>query len=428
MTIVAAASAPGHAPRAVVRVAGDLAPIASIVRPLPDHRGVARALVDLGSARLPCLALRFVAPGSYTGEDAIELLVPGSPAVVDRVLAALLAQPGVRPAEPGEFSARAFLAGRLTIDEAHGVEATISAQSAEQLEAARRLLDGSLGRRALGWSDRLAHALAMVEAGIDFADQEDVTAIEPADLRALLEPIDASIAAELGASAGVERAIATPRAILAGVPSAGKSTLFNALLGRRRVLVAADPGTTRDVIVEPIELAPGLVIELADAAGLDASDSAAQRAALRAIDEADIVLWCDESGRFAEPPQSRGVVIRVRTKADRPVTGDPAGGVRPVVEVCGLTGAGLATLRAALQRAADSLRPASGLPHSVAAALASVRTALARALSASSIPGAPSELIASELREALDQLGGITGRVDPDTVLGLIFSRFCVGK
>lgn len=425
MTIVAAASAPGHAPRAVVRLAGMLDPVRSIIDPFPAERGVSPVRVDLGGAVLHCLAIRFLAPASYTGDDGIELLVPGSPVVVDRVLAALLACPGVRPAEPGEFSARAFLAGRLSIDRAHGVQATIAAANADQLDAARRLLDGSLGCAARRWSERLASTLALVEAGIDFADQEDVVAIEPPALLGMIDELSSAISAELGGAAGGEVRIGTPRIALAGAPSAGKSTLFNAMLGRVRSLVDEAPGTTRDVIIEPIELAPGVTAELVDLAGLDGTDALGQPAALAALDDADIALHCDEHGRFAPLP-TQAVVVPVRTKADRP---SAPGVVAPnIAEVCALTGAGLDDLRARLVDAIGSVSPGTSLPVSVRSSLSGVLRALGEARAAVSTDAVPWELVAGSLRVALDELGTVTGRVDPDTVLGLIFSRFCVGK
>lgn len=420
-TIVARASCLGSGDRAVVRVSGPLDPITHLLAPFPGARGVSLARLDLGTSRLPCLAIRFVAPRSYTGEDSIELLIPGGSAIAERVLAALLACDGVRHAGPGEFSARAYLAGRLTLDEARGVEATIAATSQAQLAAAERLLSGALGNTARGWADRLAHLLALVEAGIDFADQEDVTAIEPEALEAELDELCAAMTCELGSARGAERRAGVPSAVLVGPASAGKSTLFNALLGRRRSVVDPSPGTTRDAIAEPLTLPDGIGIELVDLPGLDGS-AGAQLAQAR-IDSADLRLVCDQFGRFeAGGTAHRGRTIRVLTKADRPHAAVAAG----VLRVCALTGEGLDELRRAMADACRSLAGDDGsLPSSVASRL---RACAGATDAARSMAFGDAELIADRLRAALDELGAVTGRVDPDAVLGLVFSSFCVGK
>ncbi|MEO0632132.1 MAG: GTPase, partial [Planctomycetota bacterium] len=339
-TIAARASSVGSGDRAVIRVSGSLDTISHLFDPPPAARGVERTMLDLGDRRLPCFALRFVAPKSYTGEDGLELLIPGGPAVMDRVVRALMACEGVRPAEPGEFSARAYLAGKLSLDEARGVEATISASSQAQLAAADRLLSGELGRSARLWADHVAHLLALVEAGIDFTDQEDVTAIEPEALAGELESLQAAIESELGADTGSERRAGVPSVVLVGPASAGKSTLVNALLGRRRSITDAQPGTTRDAIAEPLTLPGGIEIELVDLPGLDGSAGA--QLAQQRIDAADVVLACDELGSFEDRSDPR--TIRVRTKADRAAQIDTT----DALAVCGLTGEGLAELKHAI--------------------------------------------------------------------------------
>lgn len=420
-TIVALASAPGPAPRAILRLSGSLEPIASIVGPMPVRRGVAAASVDLGGAALPCLVLRSVAPASYTGEDALELLIPGGPAVIGRVMTALLALPGVRAAEPGEFSARAYLAGKLGLDQAAGVQALIAASSEAQLRAAGSMLDGSFGARARGWSDRAARLLALVEAGIDFTDQEDVTAIAPASLAGACAALADEILSALGAARGRRIESGLPIVAIMGRPSVGKSTLFNALLGRERAVTDAAPGTTRDVLREPLKLLGGVTIELVDLPGLDSGDAAAMHAARRIADEADLCLVCDDLGGFDDIPATGRPALRVRTKSDRVPAAHGA------IGVCGLTGLGLDELREAIARAL-LLGPSaecSPLPVTVAARLVSAESALRRVASA---PDLPAELLALSLRAVLDELGLITGRVGADDVLGLVFSSFCVGK
>lgn len=417
-TIAARASSVGSGDRAVLRVSGPLDTLQHLFDPMPASRGVVRTRLDLGGVSLPCFALRFAAPKSYTGEDGLELLVPGGPAIIDRVMHALLSCEGVRPSEPGEFSARAYLAGRLTLDEARGVEATIAASSHAQLAAADRLLSGELGQAARAWADRIAHLLALVEAGIDFNDQEDVTAIEPEALASELQSLQAELESELGAETGTERRAGVPSVVLVGPASAGKSTLFNALLGKRRSITDAQPGTTRDAIAEPLALPGGIEIELVDLPGLDGSAGA--RLAQQRIDTADVVLACDELGRFEDPSDPRA--IRVRTKADRAAQIDTT----DAMAVCGLTGEGFAELKHAIASACRSLAGDDGsLPMSVAARLRACADAVA---DARAMARGDAELIADRLRLALDELGAVTGRVDADAVLGRVFASFCVGK
>src|SRR5690606_10734140 len=283
---------------------------------------------------LPVLLMTFVGPRSYTGEDAAEFLVPGSPVLLERVLARLASQPGVREAAPGEFSARAYLNEKLTLEQAVGVAALLSAQSEAELAAARGLLEGHAGERYRGWSEELATLLALVEAGIDFTDQEDVVAIAPAELASRLKVLLGQIEGALQAAGGAERPALLPRVVLAGAPNAGKSTLFNALLGRRRAVTSDVAGTTRDVLEETLDLAAeipgGGQILLVDLAGLDAGlttpredvrsqvEAEAQRQARDAIAAADVIVHCDPAGRFVlDLPHAGGArpTIRVRTKA-----------------------------------------------------------------------------------------------------------------
>ncbi len=384
---------------------------------------------------IPCLVLRFVAPASYTGEDAAEVQLPGNPALVERTLARLLAQDGVRLAEPGEFSARAYMNGRLTIAQAEGVAATIAARTAEDLDAARRLLSGCTGERYREWADEIATLLALVEAGVDFADQEHVVPIAPADLIDRLSALVAEIGGELhGESPASLRGSDRAAAALVGPPNAGKSTLFNALLGRRRAVVSDVPGTTRDVLREPLDLSPDAPgapgVDLLDLPGLDAAthgpiDAEAQRAARAALRAADAIIHCDPTGRYApiEDVPAAVPVIRVRTKADLP--GSEHGGL----PVCALDGWNLGPLRRAI---ADSVGVPTGSllsrhRRALALTLRGLEEAGTLVTNDSRSLGAP-ELVADALRAALDAIGELTGRVTPDDVIGRVFASFCVGK
>ncbi|MCC6322006.1 MAG: 50S ribosome-binding GTPase [Phycisphaerales bacterium] len=457
-TIVAVASGWGHSPWGLVRVSGsrvgDL--IAELVDPAAfADRTIVRAGFRLGSGGglLPCWAMRGLGPRTYTGEDALELLVPGNPLVLERVLGRLcgLRGGGVREATPGEFSARAYLNGKLTIEQAEGVAAAIAAQNERQLGSASALLLGQTGARYRAWAEDLATLLALVEAGIDFTDQEDVVPIPPRDLASRLGALRGTIGEVLGGAHGVERASRSPRVVLAGRPNAGKSTLFNALLGRRRAVESPVAGTTRDVLEEPLDLsrdvAGGPMVMLVDVAGLDralavgggAIDAAAQAAAAEAIGRAEVVVLCDPTGRFdlAVParPFAGGerTVIRVRTKADQPLVGS-GGGTDADLHVCALDGWRMPALKRAIADAVWGVEQSDAggwvLPrHRRALAVAAGRIAAAGALIDPAARAlANPETVADELRAALDALGEVTGAISPDDVIGRVFATFCVGK
>jgi len=471
-TIVAVASPAGRSSRAIVRVSGTgVAALCERVLERPAVVGIgANRLRVPGLAAFPVLAIRFEGPRSYTGEDVLELLLPGNPHLVDRVVQSLVALDGspnaagaaglsrMRLAQPGEFTARAYFHGKLTLEQAEGVAATIAARTNEQLEAAALLTSGATGQRYHSIADELAVLLALVESGIDFTDQEDVVPISPAILRRRLEALHNRVVGE-GTSVR-ESGHALPTVALVGAPNAGKSTLFNALLGQTRAIANPTAGTTRDVLAEELDLsrdAPGAgKVVLLDLPGLDEGlaarsgiDRLAQEAASRAIEHADVLVWCDPSGRFdmiAHAPlanvsvSSEGLLrstIRVRTFADRPEAIPAAHSMSDprdaAISVCALDGWNLAALRRTLADVACSANAAN-----VAALLPRHRSVLSRVVEllteaiAAIDPSAHAlrepELIADSLRAALDQMGELAGQISPDEVLGRVFSTFCVGK
>lgn len=455
-TIAAVASGAGRSQRAIIRLSGlGTRAVLDALLESPTHQpGAHRIRLKLGPLRitpdqhnpaapgLPALLLRFNAPHSYTGEDSAEIQLPGNPALTDRLLQTILALEGVRTAQPGEYTARAFLNERLTLDQAEGVQCAIAAASAADLAAADRLLSGETGHAYRELADEIARLLALVEAGIDFTDQEDVVAIEPRKLAHGLRNCLFGIECFIDPTAREARRT-EPRVVLAGPPNAGKSTLFNALLGRRRAVVSDTPGTTRDAIEERANLAPAGPIVLIDLAGLDSAltqrsneDRAAQTAARHAIEHADLIVYCDPTGRFESIPAEGASkpVIRVRTKADRPAAHPEYNAA--ALSVCALDGWNLPALR---QGIADALHGASaganaaGVAPRHQRALRAARDSLVRALTALEPDEhnprlASPEIVAAEMRLTLDAIGEIVGHVTPDDVLGRVFSVFCVGK
>lgn len=449
-TIVARASAPGIGRRAIVRLSGPqtcqaLAAIGIDAAParlalIAKARLPTAARVDGSSSPdvlrlLPVLLITFEPGRSYTGQASAEIVMPNCRLLVERVIDCMCCTDGVRRAEPGEFTARAYLAGRLTLAEAEGVAAKIAAESARQLEAADRLLNGTSGDEYRAWSDAIAQLLALVEAGIDFTDQEDVVPITASALHDRLASLRARIRPLLGTSPASEWAGDRPLAVLIGPPNAGKSTLFNALLGRRRALASDLAGTTRDAIIEPLDLSDvgGPVIDLADLPGLDPDtvtelDRAAQQRALEMIARADILIACDPASRFDLPPTC-ATVIRVRTKSDGHLACPGS-----ELAVCALDGWHLASLRRALAEHSGEIRR-----NDDALLIPRHRRIVASVLdeldAADEIAGVQhpdglgnAEIIAARLRSALDLIGELAGQVTRDDVIGRIFATFCVGK
>jgi tRNA modification GTPase len=456
--ILAVASPPGTSLRGIVRISGAqtfelLSGCLELRRRVcgPDlreacpSRGVHRTRLRLNGLDLPCLALVFPAPGSYTGEDAVELQLPGNPPLLERVIDALTESGrarglDARRAEAGEFTARAFLNGEMSLTQAEGVSAIIAARSDAQLRAGRLLTSGALGALAGGLADELAGALALVEAGIDFTDQEDVVAIGPRELYRRLVSLRERIQEQLDRSVGSEQLEALAWVVLTGGPNTGKSTLFNALLGRTRAVVSEVAGTTRDVLTEPLSIdtphGPAEVM-LVDLAGADSGESTINRkmqaAAQQAIERADLVLHCVPVDETA-PDVANGDRLMVRTKSDLDPTPDAGHGIA----VSAFTGDGLETLKAAVtrrlaHRAVSLAADAMALRPRHEAALRSAQGNLTEAIALVE----PSrderhlprpEIVAAALRTGLNDLGRLAGDVTPDDVLGRIFSTFCVGK
>ncbi|MCC6682740.1 MAG: tRNA modification GTPase [Phycisphaeraceae bacterium] len=442
-TIVAVSSPPGRSQRGLIRLSGPRTRhiLESLTgQSLPPPRTLAAC--RLREPHLPVLLAHFRGPASYSGQDMAEMQLPGNAALLDRLLHRVI-DAGARPAEPGEFTFRAFAAGKMDLTEAEGVAATIAAASDSQLRAAAMLRRGRLGRWAEQVVDQLANHLALVEAGIDFTDQESVVPITPGRLDEVLSDLHAEIERLLSKALTWAALEALPRVVLVGLPSAGKSTLFNALLGRRRAVVSDIPGTTRDVLCEPLQLEGHGEVMLVDMAGLDdpleALDRDVQQLARNAIEQADLIINVLDATR-RDTPTHPG--LTVYTKIDlnpRSAPGEYIGDDgQPAICICAPTGRGLAELRRAIAaELADRSVSFSGdtlalQPRHESA----LRSALEHLNAARSLLGtqrdahaiAQVELVAQALRSALDELAGLGGRISPDQVIGRVFATFCVGK
>ena len=444
-TIFAPATAQGRAAVAVIRISGPDAGAAlrSLAgRTPPARRATLRKLRDAAGDPIDAaLALWFPGPESYTGEDVAELHLHGGAAVVGRVTAALGAL-GLRLAEPGEFTRRAFEAGRLSLDEAEGVADLIDAETEAQARQAVAQLEGALGRRYARWRAILAKAMAMLEAAVDFPDEE-----LPTDLAARAAPRIAQLRddlerAQADARRG-ERVREGYRIALIGAPNAGKSRLFNALLAREAAIVTATPGTTRDVLEAPLVVA-GFKVLLADMAGLretaEAIEGEGVRRARAWAADADLRLWVVDAaaadGLWREASDLvRRADILVLGKSDLPTGRDGAeaasraeGALLAPLYVSAETGAGVDALqdmlaaRVAADLSGAEFPPVTRARH--ARALADAVGHLERADVALETP----ELAAEDLRLAARALERITGRIGAEDVLDVIFASFCIGK
>jgi tRNA modification GTPase len=439
-TIFALASGAGRAAVAVLRLSGPGSGPAVLALagrlPLP-RRASLRRLRHPATAELldEALILWFPGPASYTGEDAAELHLHGGPAVLAAVAETLVGI-GCRPAEPGEFTRRAFLAGRLDLTAAEGIADLIEAETTAQRRQALRQAGGALAALQRGWTTRLTRLLARQEAYLEFEEEgvgPEVEAAVATDAAALR----AEMAAQLADGQRGERLRDGLSIAILGAPNVGKSSLLNALLGRQAAIVAAEAGTTRDVVEGRLVLA-GVPVTLADTAGLREGGGAVEREGMRRARargaEADLrlVVFAADAPPEAESLAllgltGQGITLVVLNKCDLAQGPRPAQVPPEALAVSALTGAGLAALRTRLETAAAGL---AGLSAEAGLTRPRHRAAVAEAigwldcLAEASLP----ELRAEALRGALAALGRLTGRVGVDQVLDLVFSEFCIGK
>jgi tRNA modification GTPase len=428
-TIVALASGRPPSAIAVLRVSGPAAidALSALTRGgLPEARRLSlRALFDTVEGALldRALVVWFRAPASASGEDLVELHLHGGPAVVQGVMGALLRMPGIRLAEPGEFTRRAFDRGRLSLDEVEGLADLIDAETASQRSQALALSGGALGQLADAWRARCLDLLAEAEAGLDFAEDEaDVAARLDEKSAAALAHMAAELQAQIADGERGARIRDGLTIVVSGPPNVGKSSLIN-MLSRRDVAIVTDrPGTTRDMIEVAVNL-EGIAATLIDTAGLRETDDPVEAEGIRRAraraETADLVLHLSDDPVAQWPSGGLAVLNKV----------DLHGGEAPLggFAISARSGDGMADLRAHLAGwAAATVRP--GEPALLAHARhRQVFLEAAGQLEAASAAALP-ELRAEALRMATRAFGRIGGRVDVDDVLDVIFSRFCVGK
>lgn len=443
-TIAAPATPAGTAAIAVVRASGPdvRALVTAVFGALPpprhaqhaDYRDVRGTLVD------DVLFTFFAAPNSFTGEDTVEISCHGNPFIAQKILEDLFAR-GCRPAEAGEFTKRAFLHGRMDLSQAEAVMDLIHARSERALTAANQQLRGALGRQMDSLISQLVNVLSIIEAYIDFPD-EDLPAENRQAVLAQLDQLQAGTARLLATShygAMLRDGIKT---VILGEPNAGKSSLLNRLVGRERALVSAEPGTTRDYLEERILVGPH-ALRLIDTAGLNPSPSSLERRGmdktLEQAAEADLFLWVLDATRPLPdlPAATRARLnatntIVVLNKTDLPDAAAPLPPDLPHQRISALTGAGLDTLRARIVALADAFQADTGdeviainarHAHALEQARQGLETAAGKLRA-----NVSTELVASDLRSALDAFGEISGKIENEQVLDQLFSTFCIGK
>ncbi len=444
-TIFAPATAPGRTAIAIVRLSG---PSAAEVcrrltgRPPPAPRRAALRCLHDPRSREPldqALVLWFPAPASFTGENVLELQVHGGRAVIATLLEALAAMPGLRPAEPGEFTRRAFLNGRLDLTAVEGLADLVDAETRAQARQALRQLDGALGRLYGDWRAALLNALARLEAEIDFGAEEDVPDQLVETVRPHVRRLSAEIAAHLADGHRGERLRAGLTVAVVGPPNAGKSSLVNRLARRDVAIVTPLPGTTRDVLEVHLDLA-GYPVTLLDTAGLREADDVVEaegvRRARSRAECADLRLIMVDGAVWPElDPATMALIddaaVILINKCDLAVLPNPIElGGRAALPVSCLTGEGITALLEALAERAAGLLASGNEPLLTRARHRAALQGAAEALARFSAAPEHTELalLTEDLRLATRALGRITGEVAVEEVLDRIFSQFCIGK
>jgi tRNA modification GTPase len=434
-TIAAIASAPGRGGIGVVRVSGPRVPriAAAVAGALPaPRRATLSVFSDSVGARIDeGIALYFAAPNSYTGEDVLELQGHGGPVVLQMVLGACI-DAGARLAEPGEFTQRAYLEGKLDLAQAEAVADLIDAASREAVRSAQRSLSGEFSAAVHALVSHLTELRALIEAMLDFPDEE-VDVLHRNDAATRLGAIRSEVAHLLARSRQGSLLSVGIHVVIAGPPNVGKSSLLNRLAGEERAIVTAQAGTTRDALREPIEI-HGVPIVIVDTAGLRESSDEVERLGIartrRELELADVVLAISEAGAKSEALENfeiEAARIDVFNKVDLAPTFEAPAGRYPKVLVSAKTGAGLDALREAILKAAGWTSTGESAFLARERHLRALNSATMH-LDTAERESSRWEFFAEELRLAQLALGQITGEVSADELLGEIFARFCIGK
>jgi len=454
-TVVAIATAPGRGGIGVVRISGprareiaypmlrlkhDLEPgravFGELIEPVPIDANTGNRKPEAGSpTRIDEVVVTYFAgPRSYTTDDIIEIAAHGSPVVL-RHIVELCVEAGARLAEPGEFTMRAFLNGRIDLTQAEAVRDLIDSQTLYQAKIAAQQLEGALSRRLQPVKQKLIELIAVLEAGIDFAE-DDVSVLPDATIleriAAVLEPLQ-QLAASFAYGKIVHQGLTLA---IVGRPNVGKSSLFNRLVERERAIVTATPGTTRDLVSETVALG-GIPIQLVDTAGirhaLDEAESIGIRKSMEALADADLVLVVldasrpDEDTELLRHAEGRPAIV-VGNKCDLGIA------VRypPLLYASALTGEGITELRAEILRhigGETGAQAETGFLTNVRhQSLVQESIAALNAASIAVDAEVPHEMLLLDLYSALQPLDAITGATTTDDILNLIFSKFCIGK
>ena len=426
-TIFALSTAPGKAGVAVIRVSGPDAPSAASVvcggLPTPRFASL-RVLYDTHGERLDeALVLYFPDGASFTGDAVLELQVHGSAAIISALFDTLGKIPGLRMAEAGEFTRRALANGRLDLTQVEALGDLLESETEAQRRQAERVFSGSLGRKCAEWRQSLIRALALIEVTIDFADEEVPADVLP-EVRQLLDGVIDGLDAEVSGAVAAERIRSGFEVAILGAPNVGKSTLLNALAGRDAAITSQYAGTTRDVIEVRMDIG-GLPVTLLDTAGLRETTDAVEnigiaRARSRA-EAADLRVFLSEQDDDFEDLRQAGDIL-VHAKGD----------TRPDVEnaISGLTGLGVEDLMSRIE--AELTQRAQGAGLAIRARHQAVmrqgRQALQDARTGLAADDAATDLASDDIQRAVRALDSLVGRIDVESVLGEIFSSFCLGK
>lgn len=425
-TIFALASARGKAGVAVIRLSGPQAHDAvARMAPLPAirHAGLRRLIWD-GEVLDEAVVILFAAGASFTGEQSAELHLHGSTAVVGQVMRVLGEIPGLRGAEPGEFTRRALENGRLDLAQVEGLADLIDAETEAQRRQAMRVLSGALGQRVDLWRSQLIRAAALIEATIDFADEDVPVDVTP-EVAGLLNGLLLELRQELAGAVAAERVRDGFEVAIVGAPNVGKSTLLNAFAGREAAITSEIAGTTRDVIEVRMDIG-GLAVTFLDTAGLRDSDDVIEkigidRAMVRA-QQADLRLFLvsDPEEQLMLAPEPGDLIVLAKDDLQE----------RDGLSVSGRTGAGVGELLQEIAARLGVRAASAGLLIRERQRIAMQRAVLRleSALAGLGRAGEMPELIAAELRDASRALEALVGRIDAESLLDEIFASFCIGK